>query len=93
MKRFGGTDVASRLKKCIFFGVSRQAVLLISASRLKHSKVVLDIIELYEVPGGNLVDGLPPAPSSGAVTGLVGPKNLDGLFADFGSVENYVCKI
>mgnify|MGYP003331426661 CR=1 FL=1 len=24
---------------------------------------MLDIIELYEVPGGNLVDGLPPAPS------------------------------
>ena len=47
-----------------FFGVSCQAVLLLSASRLKHSKVVLDIIELYEVPGGNLVDGLPPAPSS-----------------------------
>ena len=36
---------------------------MLSASGLKHSKVVLDIIELYEVPGGNLVDGLPPAPS------------------------------
>ena len=40
------------------------------------------------------VDGLPPAPSnSGAVTGLVGPKNLDGSFVLFLVVENYVCKI
>ena len=50
--------------------------------------------ELYEFLAVTKVDGLPPAPSNfGAVTGLVGPKNLDGLFGDFGSVENYVCKI
>ena len=54
----------------------------------EHSELVLDFRELYEVPGGSQVDGLPPAPSSGAVTGLVGPKNLGGSFADFGSVEN-----
>ena len=49
--------------------------------------------KLYEFLAVTKVDGLPPAPSSGAVTGLVGPKNLDGSFGDFGSVENYVCKI
>ena len=49
--------------------------------------------ELYEFLAVTKVDGLPPAPSSGAVTGLVGPKNLDGSFADFWVVENYVCKI
>ena len=67
---------------------------MLSASSSKHSEVILEFKELYEVSGGNLVDGLPPAPSnSGDVTGLVGPKNLGGPFADFGSVENYVCKI
>ena len=49
--------------------------------------------KLYEFLAVTKVDGLPPAPSSGAVTGLVGPKNLGGSFDDFGSVENYVCKI
>ena len=50
--------------------------------------------ELYEFLAVTKVDGLPPAPSnSGAVTGLVGPKNLGGSFGDFGSAENYVCKI
>ena len=49
--------------------------------------------KLYEFLAVTKVDGLPPAPSSGAVTGLVGPKNLDGSFATNGSVENYVCKI
>ena len=49
--------------------------------------------KLYEVLAVTKVDGLPPAPSSGAVTGLVGPKNLDGRIYDFGSVENYVCKM
>ena len=49
--------------------------------------------KLYEFLAVTKVDGLPPAPSSGAVTGLVGPKNLDGSFADIWSVENYVCKI
>ena len=50
--------------------------------------------KLYEFLAVTKVDGLPPAPSnSGAVSGLVGPKNLDGSFATNGSVENYVCKI
>ena len=66
---------------------------MLSASSSKHSEVILEFKELYEVSGGNLVDGLPPAPSSGAVTGLVGPKNLSGSFVFFWVVENYVCKI
>eukprot|EP00959_Pyramimonas_sp_CCMP1952_P399166 8364203-Pyramimonas_sp.AAC.1 len=37
--------------------------------------------ELYEGPGGKLVDGLPPVPS------------LDGPFADFWSVEFFVLEI
>ena len=41
--------------------------------------------KLYEFLAVTKVDGLPPAP--------IGPKNLGGLFGDFGSVENYVCKI
>ena len=41
----------------------------------EHSELVLDFKELYEVPGDNQDDGLPPAPGSGAVTGLVGPKS------------------
>ena len=46
--------------------------------------------KLYEFLAVTKVDGLPPAPSSGAVTGLVGPKKIDGRIYDFGSVENYV---
>ena len=49
--------------------------------------------KLYEFLAVTKVDGLPPAPSSGDVSGLVGPKNLDGSFGDFWVVENYVCKI
>ena len=37
--------------------------------------------KLYEFPAVTKVDGLPPAPS------------LDGLFADLGSVLNYVLEI
>ena len=55
--------------------------------------IPVDGKELYEFLAVTKVDGLPPAPSSGDVTGLVGPKNLDGLFGDFWVVENYVCKI
>ena len=50
--------------------------------------------KLYEFLAVTKVDGLPPAPSNFVdVTGLVGLKNLGGLFDDFGLVENYVCKI
>ena len=50
--------------------------------------------ELYEFLAVTKVDGLPPAPSNFAdVSGLVGPKNLDGSFDDIWVVENYVCKI
>ena len=55
--------------------------------------ISVDGKKLYEFLAVTKVDGLPPAPSSGDVTGLVGPKNLGGSFGDFGSVENYVCKI
>eukprot|EP00959_Pyramimonas_sp_CCMP1952_P248379 5191777-Pyramimonas_sp.AAC.1 len=50
------------------------------------------IPELCEAPGGNLVDGLPPAQFRGAGE-LVGKKNLDGSFGDFCSVENFVLEI
>ncbi len=55
--------------------------------------ICVDCKKLYEFLAVTKVDGLPPAPSSGAVTGLVGPKNLDGSFDDFWVVKNYVCKI
>ena len=56
--------------------------------------ISVDGKKLYEFLAVTKVDGLPPAPSnSGDVTGLVGPKNLGGSFADFWVVENYVCKI
>ena len=55
--------------------------------------IPVDGKELYEFLAVTKVDGLPPAPSSGAVTGLVGPKNLDGPFVFFWVVENYVCKM
>ena len=40
--------------------------------------IPVDGKELYEFLAVTQVDGLPPAPSSGDVTGLVRPKNLDG---------------
>ena len=43
--------------------------------------IPVDGKELYEFLAVTKVDGLPPAPS------------LGGPFGDFGSVENYVCKI
>ena len=55
--------------------------------------IPIDGKKLYEFLAVTKVDGLPPAPSSGAVTGLVGPKNLGGSFVVFWVVENYFCKI
>ena len=48
-----------KLEKCIFLLLKQ----MLSALSLESSELILDLTELYEVPGGNLVDGLPPAPS------------------------------
>ena len=49
-------------KKCIF----RVFKLMLSEAFCLHSEHSCACGELYEVPGGNLVDGLPPAPSCAA---------------------------
>ena len=47
-------------KKCFF----RVFKLMLSKAFCLHSEHFHACGELYEVPGGNLVDGLPPAPVS-----------------------------